>query len=90
MTAETYNETKASKIEQALSDIIVLYYGSDCFEVEEFLTPEFTFPNQYCKSNEINTLPSSSDNGVLGSWIPGEVDASEIGQFEYSFVEAKA
>ncbi|MGK0316572.1 MAG: hypothetical protein ACI86M_002807 [Saprospiraceae bacterium] len=85
LTAETYDETKASKIEQALSDIIILYYGSDCFEVEEFLSPEFTFQTQYCKSNEVNLLPAISDNEVNGSWFPIEIDASEIGQFEYSF-----
>lgn len=86
LTAETYDETKASKIEQALSDIIILYYGSDCFDVEEFLTPEFTIPTQYCKSNEVNILPSSSDNAIDGSWFPTEIDASDTGQFEYSFV----
>ena len=86
VTAETYDEAKAMEIEQALSDIIILYYGSDCFEVEEFLTPEFSFETQYCKSNEVSFLPSTSDNGIDGGWLPKEIDASEVGQFEYSFV----
>ena len=33
-TAETYNETSAIAIEQALCDIIMLYYGGDCSELE--------------------------------------------------------
>ena len=86
MTAATYDETKANKIEQALSDIIILYYGSDCFELEEFLSPEFSFSTQYCKSNEVNILPLTSNNGIAGSWVQEEIDASEVGQFEYSFV----
>lgn len=85
VTAATYDEPRASEIEQALSDIIILYYGSDCFELEEFLTPEFSFQTQYCKSNEVNLLPVISDNEVNGSWSPIEIDVSEIGQFEYSF-----
>lgn len=86
LTAETYDESKANSIEQALSDIIIYYYGSDCFEVEAFLSPEFNFPTEYCKSNEAITLPITSDNGVNGSWVPADIDASATGLFEYSFV----
>ena len=85
-TAETFDEAKASKIEQALSDIIILYYGTDCFEVDEFLTPEFGVEAQHCKSTEYNLLPTSSVNGVDGSWNQEGIDASVVGQFEYSFV----
>ena len=84
--AETFDEAKASEIEQALSDIIIFYYGSDCFELEEFLTPEFSIPTQYCKGNELNILPTTSDNGINGSWSSIEIDASEIGLFEYTFL----
>ncbi len=85
MTAANYNEATANEIEQALSDIIIYYYGSDCFQFEEFLTPDFSLETQYCRSNEFTTLPLVSDNAIAGSWNPETIDAAETGLFEYVF-----
>jgi hypothetical protein len=85
-TAETYEESKALAIEQALSDIIIYYYGSDCFELETFLTPEFSFPTRYCTSNTVDSLPINSDNAVSGNWFPNVIDISEPGEYELVFI----
>lgn len=84
-TAEIYDEDRAAEIEQALSDIIILYYGTDCFDQEEFLDADFSFETQYCKSNEVNLLPTTSDNNIDGTWFPEEVNTTEVGEFEYTF-----
>jgi hypothetical protein len=83
--ALTYDEAKAAKIKQALSDIIVYYYGTDCFNESEFLPTDFSFPTEVCKSDALMPLPLMSDNGVPGSWIPNGIDASAPGQFNLVF-----
>ena len=85
VTAETYDEAKASKIEEALSDIIVYYYGTDCFDVSEFVSPEFSFQNQFCVSDEAINLDINSDNGISGMWFPQEINASVAGLFELTY-----
>ena len=44
-TAQTYDEERAEKIVQALSDIILFYYGTDCFELDMFEITDFNFSN---------------------------------------------
>jgi hypothetical protein len=83
--AATYDEAKADKIKQALSDIIIYYYGTDCFEVSEFLPTDFSFSTEVCKSDALNPLPLMSDNGVAGAWLPSSIDASLSGEYEYVF-----
>jgi hypothetical protein len=85
LTAQTYDETKAAAITQALSDIIILYYGTDCFEVDDFLIPDFNLNESYCKSDNMLVLPTISNNGINGQWSVPEIDASEVGIFEYVF-----
>lgn len=85
VTAETYDEAKASKIEEALSDIIVYYYGTDCFDVSEFVSPVFSFQNQFCVSDEAINLDINSDNGISGMWFPQEINTSVAGLFELTY-----
>lgn len=85
-TAETYNESSAMAIEQALSDIIVYYYGTDCFEYEEFLMSNFSLDTQFCLNNELLLLPDTSDNGILGLWTQNSIDLSLPGQVNATFI----
>lgn len=83
--AKTYDEAQAAKVEQALSDIIIYYYGTDCFEVDSFLVPEFDLPTELCRSDFDETLPPQAINGVEGNWAPAQIETSEIGTFQSTF-----
>ena len=84
-TAQTYDEERAEKIVQALSDIILFYYGTDCFELDMFEITDFNFSNHYCRSDEIILLPEQSNNGISGQWMPTEIDLTQTGEFQYTF-----
>jgi hypothetical protein len=83
--ATTYDEAKANTIKQALSDIIVYYYGTDCFDEPAFLSTDFSFPTDVCKSDALLPLPLMSDNGVEGTWLPAGIDAAVAGEYEFIF-----
>ncbi|MDF1697560.1 MAG: M60 family metallopeptidase [Saprospiraceae bacterium] len=85
VTAETYDESKAEAIENALSEIIILYYGSDCFYLEELEIPEIVVAKNYCKKDETIVLPTTTYDGVMGSWSTPEFNTLETGVFEYVF-----
>lgn len=84
--AGSYDEAKANTIKQALSDIIIYYYGTDCFDQAEFLPTDFSFSTEVCKSEALTPLPLMSDNGVAGTWMPGDIDASMAGSYEFVFM----
>ena len=84
-TAEIYDDVRAQEIVQRLSDIIIYYYGTDCFEENEFINSVLSIPTEYCVSDELIMLPDSSENGIQGSWFPPSIDVSEAGVFEYVF-----
>ena len=53
--------------------------------IEEKLSPEFVVENHYCSGTEIITLPTTSDNGLAGTWFPATVDTSQVGTVTYTF-----
>ena len=52
--------------------------GSATVDVEQGNTPRFSFETNYCETDPSFTLPTSSDNGVIGSWSPSSVDPSTV------------
>ena len=54
--------------------------------VSESITPEFSnLPASYCLNTEAEVLPSISDNGISGSWFPGQIDTAIQGTTTYTF-----
>jgi len=54
-------------------------------EVTESIVPEFELQTQYCQNTEPQELPTTSDNGITGSWFPGAIDTSTVGTQTYIF-----
>lgn len=38
------------------------------------MIPMFSFPTQYCSGSDISGFPTTSDNGVTGTWSPAVID----------------
>ncbi|WP_367388003.1 gliding motility-associated C-terminal domain-containing protein [Lewinella sp. LCG006] len=49
--------------------------------------PQITFPafGPYCEGNPPSSLPSTSPQGISGSWSPGSIDTSTPGTETYTF-----
>ncbi len=84
-TAEYYDDTTAAKITQHLSDLIILYYGTDCCEVDTFSVPAFNLQESYCTGEPFAGLPDLSDNGVSGTWQPEAFNTDTSGEFVLTF-----
>lgn len=54
-------------------------------EIVEGITPEFSLENTYCEGTTPPTLPTTSDDGVPGSWFPTVIDTSGTGTTTYTF-----
>ena len=54
-------------------------------EVTAKLVPEFAIVNQYCENSSSVTLPTTSDNGIIGTWNLSNIDTSTIGIKTYTF-----
>ena len=68
-THDTYNFTIATVsrsgyicTEQTAEISIIVNEGN--------IVPVFTTPNPYCEGNTINALPTTSENGITGTWSP--------------------
>ncbi|SMC92292.1 Ig-like domain-containing protein, partial [Moheibacter sediminis] len=48
-------------------------------EVTDSIEPIFDLESEYCKSDELITLPTQSDNGITGTWTPNQIDTSVAG-----------
>ena len=53
--------------------------------IEEQIESIFELESLYCEGTEIITLPSTSDNGITGTWTPAVVDTSQPGTLTYTF-----
>ncbi|MCP4124656.1 MAG: hypothetical protein GY751_23175, partial [Bacteroidetes bacterium] len=60
--------------------------GSDCansvsvtINISEEITPDFSFQTDYCSSDASFSLPTTSDNGIPGSWSPASVNPATDG-----------
>lgn len=54
-------------------------------EIIERIDPEFVLDDHYCQGTEIITLPTTSDNGYPGVWVPAQIDTSIVGTQTYVF-----
>lgn len=62
---------------------------SEIFTMEvtilEKIIPLFDLQPHYCEGTEIIVLPTTSDNGYPGTWVPAQVDTSVVGTQTYIF-----
>ncbi|SMC90822.1 immunoglobulin domain-containing protein, partial [Moheibacter sediminis] len=54
-------------------------------EVTDSIEPIFDLESEYCKSDELITLPTQSDNGITGTWTPNQIDTSVAGIQNFMF-----
>lgn len=62
--------------------------GSDVtrhIDVVPVVVPTFTFATTYCKGQTAAALPTTSTNGVVGSWVPAAINTTTVGTFPYVF-----
>ncbi|HTO36576.1 MAG TPA: gliding motility-associated C-terminal domain-containing protein, partial [Flavobacterium sp.] len=50
------------------------------------VTPEFEFANQFliCYGSEVSALPTTSLNGISGSWLPENIDNTQSGIYTFT------
>ena len=48
-------------------------------------TPTFNIANSFCKNTLLGSLPTTSTNGVSGSWSPTTINTATAGQSTYIF-----
>lgn len=53
--------------------------------VNNSITPTFPAHPQYCLNDVPQTLPTTSDNGVAGTWSPATVSTATAGTANYTF-----
>ncbi|MBM3455297.1 MAG: hypothetical protein FJX80_09140, partial [Bacteroidetes bacterium] len=53
--------------------------------VNPLTTPLFTQLGPYCQNSTPGTLPTTSNNGIAGSWSPATISTSTIGTQTYNF-----
>ena len=79
---------------EGLSGTIVLTFTplNDClpeyfFEIEiiEGEIPTFTLDDEYCVGDTPQILPTTSTNGISGSWEPAAINTDDPGFFEFTF-----
>jgi gliding motility-associated-like protein len=49
------------------------------------VTPSFTQLGPYCQNSSPGSLPSSSDNGISGTWSPSTISTTTLGSSTYTF-----
>lgn len=52
--------------------------------------PQFTQLGPYCQGDPVGTLPTTSINGVIGTWTPNAIDSNLPGNTTYNFVPTVA
>jgi trimeric autotransporter adhesin len=64
--------------------------GSITVNVLASMTPTFPAHPQYCLNATPQILPTTSDNGVSGTWSPATINTSTIGTVNYTFTPSSA
>ena len=49
------------------------------------VTPTFSFTTTYCEDATADALPTTSDNGITGTWVASSIDTSITGDTDYVF-----
>ncbi|MBN2794103.1 MAG: gliding motility-associated C-terminal domain-containing protein, partial [Clostridia bacterium] len=47
--------------------------------------PTFAITSTYCQNEVASALPTTSDNGIVGTWLPASIDTSVSGVTTYEF-----
>ncbi|MDG4951140.1 hypothetical protein NLM59_09390 [Weeksellaceae bacterium KMM 9724] len=55
------------------------------FTFGNVITPSFSFETSYCKGDTPVALPTTSENGVEGTWSPSSINTSQPGSYSYVF-----
>ena len=53
--------------------------------VNATVTPSFSFTTTYCEDATADALPTTSDNGITGTWVASSIDTSITGDTDYVF-----
>jgi large repetitive protein len=53
--------------------------------VTPIVTPAFTLPTYVCHNAAVPILPTTSNNGITGTWNPSTVSSATIGTFTFTF-----
>jgi len=53
--------------------------------VNPLMTPVFSIGTNYCQNAMPDVLPVRSNNGVVGTWFPAQIDTSSAGTATYEF-----
>lgn len=53
--------------------------------VNPITTPTFVQVEPYCQNATPAILPTTSDNGILGTWIPATISSATVGTATYTF-----
>ena len=53
--------------------------------INQSITPSFTPINPICLNGTAPALPSSSTNGITGTWNPSTISTTNTGNFNYTF-----
>ncbi|MEX6625900.1 T9SS type B sorting domain-containing protein [Tenacibaculum salmonis] len=69
--------------------------GTECAEpltitvtITDKVTPVFTLTTSYCEDDTANTLPTTDNNGITGTWNPATISTTTIGDTDYTFTPA--
>ncbi|WBX74491.1 T9SS type B sorting domain-containing protein [Tenacibaculum pacificus] len=69
--------------------------GTECADmltitvtITDKVTPVFTLTTSYCEDATANTLPTTDDNGITGTWNPATISTTTIGDTDYTFTPA--
>ena len=61
------------------------YTANQCVNVITTATPTFTGLGPYCQGTTAGTLPTTSTNGISGTWSPATINTSAVGTTIYTF-----
>jgi len=54
-------------------------------EINKQITPQFNLLTEFCQGFVAPALPSTSINGIKGTWIPSAISTSSLGKATYNF-----
>ncbi|HOE04471.1 MAG TPA: gliding motility-associated C-terminal domain-containing protein [Bacteroidales bacterium] len=86
-TSQTITATTAGTYSVTVSSSTGCTTGSSSVNVSiaPFVTPTFTQLGPYCMGASPGALPTTSTNGITGSWSPATISTAAVGNTVYTF-----
>ncbi|WP_418650708.1 T9SS type B sorting domain-containing protein [Tenacibaculum aestuariivivum] len=88
----TWNVATIDTNTTGTTDYVFTPAGTECADpltvsvtVNATVTPTFSFTTTYCQATTANALPTTSDNGIDGTWNVASIDTNAIGNTNYVF-----